>query len=716
MKIMCRLLAFSLLAFTLLLPLGYAQDYITWGLPEGAKSRFGKGAINSLKLSPDGTRLAVGSATGIWLYDTNTGAELALLTGHIDSVGPVSFSSDGRTLVSGSYGEIFLWDIETQRILKILEGHKGWVGNLGISEDSETLVSTSSDGTVRFWDVQSGRQLKTFKAYPRGLGGFLASIRDGEVTAAAFCPEKQFFALGYPDGTIRLKDARTGRVTKTINGHKGHVARLTISPDGQILVSDINGDKTRLWDIATGKSLQTFPEAFSFFGGALLFTPDGKTLVIVDGLSRKNKVEFWDVDTVSLRAAIKGDIGKIRALTSPADCKTLVTGSSDGTIRLWDVATGAQLKVIASGHNSQFTHLAFSPNGAMLAAGADTTVRIWDTRTGTHLFTSRHLETAVQGSETFGITTPIGQILKLVFSTDSTKLYSVNSFISKGSRVLPNGERVYGEIRSWDIGTGDSENAELIRDVSVLPLTEEIGEGAYITVEVKLENGIKKAVTYTSFPGLAEFASDRRMFACKGRAALHLWDATTGNVRLTFKDPGGIKALAFTSDGKTLASAGGWRENTIRFWDTTTGEQISRITTAKHSQWIHELRWTFGLATSWSEALAFSPGGKILASGSDNGRIQLWEAGTMRKLFTLKGHTDYVKALNFSPDGEMLASSGAEGKILLWQANTGKRLGTLKGHGGWIKELAFSPNGQTLASASEDGLVFLWDVSRFIRP
>ena len=118
MKIMCRLLAFSLLAFTLLLPLGYAQDYITWGLPEGAKARFGKGAINSLKLSPDGTRLAVGSATGIWLYDMNTGAELALLTGHIDSVGPVLFSSDGRTLASGSYGEIFLWDLETQRILK----------------------------------------------------------------------------------------------------------------------------------------------------------------------------------------------------------------------------------------------------------------------------------------------------------------------------------------------------------------------------------------------------------------------------------------------------------------------------------------------------------------------------------------------------------------------------------------------------------------------
>lgn len=716
MKIMHRFLAFSLLTLSLWLTHGYAQDYITWGLPEGAKARFGKGRINALSLSPDEKRLAVASTTGIWLYDTDTGAELAMLTGHINAVESVSFSADGSLLVSGSYGEIFLWHLETRRMLKNFKGHKGWVGEVGILEDGETLLSASSDGTVRFWDVQSGRQLKTFKAYPRGLGGFLASIGDGEVTAAAFCFEKQFFALGYPNGTIRLKDARTGRVTKTINGHKGHVAQLTISPDAQTLVSDITGDKTRLWDIATGKSLQTFPQAFTFFGGALLFTPDGKTLVIVDGLARKNKVEFWDVETASLRTAIKGDIGKINALTSPADCKTLVTASSDGTIRLWDVATGEQLKVITSGHNSQSTHLAFSPNGAMLAAGADTTVRIWDTRTGTHLFTSRHLETAVQGSETFGTTTPIGQIIELGFSTDSTKLYSVNSFISKGSRELPNGEQVYGEIRSWDIGTGDSESAELIRDASVLPLTERIGQGEHITVVVKLENGIKKEMTYTSFLGIAEFASDRRMFACKGRTALHLYDATTGNVCLTLKDPGGINALAFTSDGKTLASAGGWRENTIRFWDTTTGEQISRITTAKHSQWIHALRSTFGLATSWSETLAFSSDGKTLASGSDDGRIQLWEVETSHKLSMLKGHRGPVKALAFSPNGEMLASSGAEGKILLWQANTGKRLGTLKGHSGWIKELTFSPDGKTLASGSGDGVVFLWDVNRFFQP
>ena len=135
MKIMHRFLAFSLLTLSLWLTHGYAQDYITWGLPEGAKARFGKGRINALSLSPDGTRLAVASTTGIWLYDTDTGAELALLTGHIDAVESVSFSADGSLLVSGSYGEIFLWHLETRRILKTLKGHKGRVGNLGILED-----------------------------------------------------------------------------------------------------------------------------------------------------------------------------------------------------------------------------------------------------------------------------------------------------------------------------------------------------------------------------------------------------------------------------------------------------------------------------------------------------------------------------------------------------------------------------------------------------
>ena len=89
-----------------------ANDYTQWNLPEGAKARLGKGWINSISFSQDGTRIAVASSAGIWIYDAHTGAELALLAGHEGGVRSVAFSPDGKTLASGSEdGVIFLWNV-----------------------------------------------------------------------------------------------------------------------------------------------------------------------------------------------------------------------------------------------------------------------------------------------------------------------------------------------------------------------------------------------------------------------------------------------------------------------------------------------------------------------------------------------------------------------------------------------------------------------------
>jgi WD40 repeat protein len=89
----------------------FAEDYTRWGLPEGAKMRLGKGQIFDLAYSPDGTRLAVGSSIGIWLCNAQTGAEIALITGHTGSVDTVAFSPDGNTLASSGAGTILLWKL-----------------------------------------------------------------------------------------------------------------------------------------------------------------------------------------------------------------------------------------------------------------------------------------------------------------------------------------------------------------------------------------------------------------------------------------------------------------------------------------------------------------------------------------------------------------------------------------------------------------------------
>ena len=149
-------LRFSLLLVcTLFIQNSVAQDYTRWNLPEGAKMRLGKGEISgNIAYSPDGTRLAVASTIGIWLYDTSTHQEVALLTGHTDRVYSVTFSPDGGTLASGSRDEtIRLWDVVAGVHKHTLTGHTYSVSSVTFSPDGRTLASGSEDGTVLLWEI-----------------------------------------------------------------------------------------------------------------------------------------------------------------------------------------------------------------------------------------------------------------------------------------------------------------------------------------------------------------------------------------------------------------------------------------------------------------------------------------------------------------------------------------------------------------------------------
>ena len=180
---------------TIFLPTAFAQDYTQWNLPEGAIARLGKGSINEIAYSPDGTRLAVASSIGVWLYDATTYQEVALLTGGKDDVHSVSFSPDGSTLASGSLHTVRLWDVETGENIKTLRGqNQFWVHSVSFSPDGSTLASGSWEDTVRLWDVETGKNIKTLKGHT------------GRVLSVFFSPDGSTLASGSWDGTILLWD------------------------------------------------------------------------------------------------------------------------------------------------------------------------------------------------------------------------------------------------------------------------------------------------------------------------------------------------------------------------------------------------------------------------------------------------------------------------------------------------------------------------------
>ena len=154
-----------------------------------------------------------------------------------------------------------------------------------------------------------------------------------------------------------------------------------------------------------------------------------------------------------------------------------------------------------------------------------------------------------------------------------------------------------------------------------------------------------------------------------------------------------VLSIAFSPDGKVLAS--GSRDETVKLWDVASGRQLRTL--SGHGSWVN--------------SIAFSPDGKVLASGSGDKTIKLWDVASGRELRSLSGHTDWVFSVAFSPDGKVLASGSYDSTIKLWDVASGSELRTLSGHTDKVTSVAFSPDGKVLASGGEDKTIKLWDAA-----
>ncbi len=604
MKKICFSSFILLLISMLFLPRSFSQNTLQWHLPEGVKARIGKGQANAIALSPDSTQLAVATGIGIWIYNTNTGVEIALLTGHTDQVASVAYSPDGRTLASGSSGEIRLWDPSTQEHKITFVGQEA--RSLAYSPDGQTLAAVRSQG-VDLLNAQTGERKSFLSGHTYPVEA-LAFSADGKKLATATGSDE--------DKPIRLWNTHTGQLLQTLNGHTRYVHSLVFSPDNSTLASGGWDGTIRLWDPNTGEQTRTI----KWWNVSLTYSPDGKRIAVGSGA----RLLLLDANTGKRQQTLFGHTSGIKSIVYSSDGSTLVSSSWDGSSRFWNAGTGS-LRLTIDGHFN-FRGTALSPNGKTIATVNQNQIFLWNTLNGRFV----KVLDGYMGSAILAYS-PDGTTLAAQVWDEGPQIHLLNAHTGQSKRIL-----------SWD--------GRLAASVAFSPNGKILASGSWGgTIRVwNTQNGKLHGILSGHTRGVNDlvFSPDGKTLASGSwDKTIRLWNHQRGQLQRTLEGhERGVKSLAFSPDGSTLAS-GSWDE--IRFWDPHKGQ----------------LKQTFENARG--EALVFSTDGQTLATGG--GRvIHLRSVHTGEIQRALSAPPIDVAWLAFTPDGNTLVSKGSDQAILLW--------------------------------------------------
>jgi WD40 repeat protein len=297
------------------------------------------GALGAAAYSPDGRWLAIGGYRQVWLLEVGREgfrkglASTASLGSAAGPVTCIAFSPDGRLLAAaggapGEFGEIRLWDVRSRQLLRTLRGHRDAMYGVAFSPDGRTLAAGSYDWLVSLWSVQGGP--------PRMLKDHIDAVY-----AVAFSPDGRQVASAAGDRTIKVWDVATGKRAYTLSEPNAEQYAVAFSPDGHRLAAAGADRMLRLWNVSgTGGTLARSAFAHEAAVLRLAFSPDGERLV---SSGEDRWVKVWNTATLTEERVLERQPDWASAIAVRPDGQAFAVGRHDGTLALYDPATGKRV-------------------------------------------------------------------------------------------------------------------------------------------------------------------------------------------------------------------------------------------------------------------------------------------------------------------------------------------------------------------------------------
>jgi WD40 repeat protein len=527
----------------------------------------------ALAFSPDGRLFAAGGvplrggapALSIRLWEVPSGKERPPLAGPVTGITSLAFAPDGKRLAVGGTQAVHVFDLAAGKELSRVNTPRFGGSWVAFAPDGKRLAL--GDGSeVKVADPATGKLLRRLPAGPF------------RPVCLAFSGDGKLLAVGGGDHTIRLWDVSTGQEVEAPAGHRATVAAVAISPDGKAVATSGVDGTVRLWDAATGWELHRFAR------------PQG---------------EEKEEPAAALPAAV----------AFPRGGRALAAAWPLGPVRLWDAASGKELRREHIGPGSSQV-LAFSPAGDILAeARQDGTIRLSDVGTGRPLgLLVRPKDAAVP----LNMLVPTAVALSADGKTVAAGEAELRPVLPGMAAAGPPPPAVSAVVRLWEAATGRT-RARLHPGASPASLHGPLAAPGVFLGGTGLPNPVTRLA----------FSPDGRQLAVVTRAAVHIWDLGRGREvhRLTPDPLFGTLAVAFSPDGKLLALGG---QGSLSLWDARTGEE--RCCVGSRPAPDAGLAYLFEAARGRDAeftCLAFSADGKALLSGSTDTTAIVWDVGRL---------------------------------------------------------------------------------------